>query len=287
MSRCWSASPTSPRARTPPCSTRSSTACGPSLLDRHADPDHHRVGLHARRSRHPRRRDGRRRAGPGRVRAARLHRPHGRPPPLRDARRRAVLRARRGPTRSPPRPPWRSPTGSPPTSGCRCSSTTTPIRCGARSPSCGPPRSSSARPTSARSGRIPTLGAVAVGARPPLIAVNCWLDTDDLLVAREIARHVREVDGGLAGVRALGLAMRSEGVAQVSMNLVDLPVNGPRDGVHRGPSARRARRLDRHPRRDRRPHPGRRARAVQRGVPASGPASTPDVTIEGRLAARG
>jgi glutamate formiminotransferase len=72
----------------------------------------------------------------------------------------------------------------------------------------------------------PTLGAVAVGARPPLIAVNCWLDTDDLLVAREIARQVREIDGGLAGVRALGLAMQSEGVVQVSMNLVDLPVTG-------------------------------------------------------------
>jgi glutamate formiminotransferase len=72
----------------------------------------------------------------------------------------------------------------------------------------------------------PRLGAVAVGARPPLIAVNCWLDTDDLLVAREIARHVREVDGGLAGVRALGLAMQSEGAVQVSMNLVDLPVTG-------------------------------------------------------------
>jgi glutamate formiminotransferase len=72
----------------------------------------------------------------------------------------------------------------------------------------------------------PELGAVAVGARPPLIAVNCWLDTDDLLVAREIARHVREVDGGLAGVRALGLAMQSEESVQVSMNLVDLPVTG-------------------------------------------------------------
>ena len=72
----------------------------------------------------------------------------------------------------------------------------------------------------------PELGAVAVGARPPLIAVNCWLDTDDLLVAREIARHVREVDGGLAGVRALGLAMQSEEAVQVSMNLVDLPVTG-------------------------------------------------------------
>jgi len=72
----------------------------------------------------------------------------------------------------------------------------------------------------------PTLGAVAVGARPPLVAVNCWLDTDDLLIAREIARHVRETDGGLGGVRALGLALDSQRVVQVSMNLVDLPVTG-------------------------------------------------------------
>jgi glutamate formiminotransferase len=72
----------------------------------------------------------------------------------------------------------------------------------------------------------PTLGAVAVGARPPLVAVNCWLDTDDLLIAREIARQVRETDGGLPGVRALGLALESRGICQVSMNLVDLPVTG-------------------------------------------------------------
>ena len=72
----------------------------------------------------------------------------------------------------------------------------------------------------------PTLGAVAVGARPPLIAVNCWLDTDDPTVARAIARQVRETDGGLAGVRALGLALESAGSVQVSMNLVDLPVTG-------------------------------------------------------------
>jgi glutamate formiminotransferase len=72
----------------------------------------------------------------------------------------------------------------------------------------------------------PRLGAVAVGARPPMVAVNCWLDTDDHLVAGEIARHVREVDGGLPGVRALGLLLESQGVAQVSMNLVDLPVTG-------------------------------------------------------------
>lgn len=72
----------------------------------------------------------------------------------------------------------------------------------------------------------PTLGAVAVGARPPLVAVNCWLDTNDMIVARGIAHRVREVDGGLPGVRALGLMMDTAGVAQVSMNLVDLPVTG-------------------------------------------------------------
>jgi len=72
----------------------------------------------------------------------------------------------------------------------------------------------------------PRLGATAVGARPPLVAVNCWLDTNDLRVAREIARTVREVDGGLPGVRALGLGLESEDVVQVSMNLVDLAVTG-------------------------------------------------------------
>ena len=72
----------------------------------------------------------------------------------------------------------------------------------------------------------PRLGAVAVGARRPLVAVNCWLDTDDLALARAVAAAVRERDGGLPGVRALGLALASRGVAQVSMNLVDLERTG-------------------------------------------------------------
>jgi len=72
----------------------------------------------------------------------------------------------------------------------------------------------------------PRLGATAVGARPPLIAVNCWLDTNDALVAASLARAIREIDGGLPGVRALGILLSSEDVAQVSMNLVDLPVTG-------------------------------------------------------------
>ena len=72
----------------------------------------------------------------------------------------------------------------------------------------------------------PRLGAVAVGARTPLVAVNCWLTTDDLALARSVAAVVRERDGGLPGVRALGLALPSRGIAQVSMNLVDLGRTG-------------------------------------------------------------
>lgn len=72
----------------------------------------------------------------------------------------------------------------------------------------------------------PTLGATAVGARRPLIAVNVELDRDDIDLARAVARHVRERDGGLRGVRALGLLLTSRGHAQVSMNLVDLDATG-------------------------------------------------------------
>jgi glutamate formiminotransferase / 5-formyltetrahydrofolate cyclo-ligase len=68
----------------------------------------------------------------------------------------------------------------------------------------------------------PRLGAVAVGARPPLVAVNCELAGDDIVLARHLARAVRERDGGLPGVRALGLHLASAGRAQVSMNLVAL-----------------------------------------------------------------
>jgi glutamate formiminotransferase len=72
----------------------------------------------------------------------------------------------------------------------------------------------------------PRLGAIAVGARPALVAVNCELTTGDAGIAREIARSVRERDGGLPGVRALGLWLGSRGHAQVSMNLVDLAATG-------------------------------------------------------------
>jgi glutamate formiminotransferase / 5-formyltetrahydrofolate cyclo-ligase len=72
----------------------------------------------------------------------------------------------------------------------------------------------------------PLLGAVAVGARPVLVAVNCELDRDDVELARRLAASVRERDGGLPGVRALGFRLASRRRAQVSMNLTALEETG-------------------------------------------------------------
>src|SRR5919202_2419803 len=65
----------------------------------------------------------------------------------------------------------------------------------------------------------PTAGAVIVGVRPLLIAYNVTLDTRDLSVAKLVARRVRERDGGLLHLKALGFELESRGVVQVSMNL--------------------------------------------------------------------
>jgi glutamate formiminotransferase/glutamate formiminotransferase/formiminotetrahydrofolate cyclodeaminase len=67
----------------------------------------------------------------------------------------------------------------------------------------------------------PRAGAIAVGARPFLIAFNVNLRTHDLSVAHRIAHTVRERDGGLPFVKALGFELKSRGIVQVSMNLVD------------------------------------------------------------------
>ncbi|MBM2822901.1 MAG: putative Formimidoyltransferase-cyclodeaminase [Thermoleophilia bacterium] len=48
------------------------------------------------------------------------------------------------------------------------------------------------------------------------------LDTDHVDVAREIAAAVRESGGGMPGVQAIGLLLPSSGLAQVSMNVVDI-----------------------------------------------------------------
>lgn len=67
----------------------------------------------------------------------------------------------------------------------------------------------------------PTAGVSVVGARVPLIAFNMQLGTDRLDVAQACARAVRGISGGLRFVRALPIELKSKGLVQVSMNLLD------------------------------------------------------------------
>jgi len=78
-------------------------------------------------------------------------------------------------------------------------------------------------------GLHPTAGATAAGAREVLIAYNVELADADLALARKIASAVRERDGGLPAVRAMGvpLASRGRGDVQVSMNLLDWRATPP------------------------------------------------------------
>jgi glutamate formiminotransferase len=77
------------------------------------------------------------------------------------------------------------------------------------------------RPDAGPSRVNPRSGATAVGARGILVAFNIWLDSNDLEVARAIARLTRESSGGLAGVQAMGVELASRGVVQVSVNVLD------------------------------------------------------------------
>jgi glutamate formiminotransferase len=70
----------------------------------------------------------------------------------------------------------------------------------------------------------PTAGAVAVGARPFLIAYNINLASSDVELAKRIARRVRESGGGLPRVQANGFWIEESKRAQVSMNLLDFAV---------------------------------------------------------------
>jgi glutamate formiminotransferase/glutamate formiminotransferase/formiminotetrahydrofolate cyclodeaminase len=67
----------------------------------------------------------------------------------------------------------------------------------------------------------PTAGAILVTARPPLVAFNLDLDSDDVELAKAIAAELREAGGGPAGVRAIGLYLPARGRAQVSLNVHD------------------------------------------------------------------
>ncbi len=67
----------------------------------------------------------------------------------------------------------------------------------------------------------PTAGATVVGARMPLIAYNVNLGTDDIGIAKSIAKAIRHSSGGLRYVKALGLEIKEQGIVQVSMNLTN------------------------------------------------------------------
>jgi glutamate formiminotransferase len=87
----------------------------------------------------------------------------------------------------------------------------------------------------------PSAGACIVGARKLLIAFNINLETDDVAVARAIARKIRASSGGMPFVKALGLPLAQRGLAQVSMNLTDFeqtPLHQVFDVVQREAAAR-------------------------------------------------
>ena len=67
----------------------------------------------------------------------------------------------------------------------------------------------------------PTAGAMVIGARKFLIAYNVNLETQDVQVAKDMAKLVREKDGGFPAVKALGFEIADKGYVQVSMNLCD------------------------------------------------------------------
>ena len=70
----------------------------------------------------------------------------------------------------------------------------------------------------------PTGGAVCVGARPPLIAYNINLGTDNLEIATKIGKIIRESSGGLKCVKAMGVMLEDRNIAQVSINMTDFTV---------------------------------------------------------------
>ena len=67
----------------------------------------------------------------------------------------------------------------------------------------------------------PTAGITAIGARMPLVAFNCNLETSDVEVAKKIAKVIRGSSGGFRSCKAMGFMLEDRGIAQVSMNMVN------------------------------------------------------------------
>lgn len=69
--------------------------------------------------------------------------------------------------------------------------------------------------------RHSTAGAVAIGARMPLVAYNVNLGTDKLDIASDIAKKIRFIGGGLRYCKAMGVELSDRGIVQVSINMTD------------------------------------------------------------------
>ena len=69
--------------------------------------------------------------------------------------------------------------------------------------------------------RHPTAGAVAIGARMPLVAYNINLSTPSLEIAHSIAKKIRFIGGGLRYCKAMGVELKERGITQVSINMTD------------------------------------------------------------------
>ena len=67
----------------------------------------------------------------------------------------------------------------------------------------------------------PTAGAIAIGAREFLVAYNINLGTDDISVAKTIAKSIRFAGGALRYVKAMGFEIKDRNIVQVSMNMVN------------------------------------------------------------------
>ena len=66
-----------------------------------------------------------------------------------------------------------------------------------------------------------TAGITAIGARMPLVAFNVNLDTDDVEIAKKIAKAIRGSSGGFKYCKALGIMLEDRNIVQVSMNMTD------------------------------------------------------------------
>ncbi|MCP4632471.1 MAG: glutamate formimidoyltransferase [candidate division Zixibacteria bacterium] len=67
----------------------------------------------------------------------------------------------------------------------------------------------------------PQAGAIAIGARPFLVAYNIYFNSNDLTIAKKIAKTVRSKTGGYAFCKAMGFEIKERNQVQVSMNLVN------------------------------------------------------------------